>query len=154
MSTRDFNKKWADLKHAAFVRDQHRCQNCLRKFDDIPIDPDHVVPRGAGGSNRLSNIRTLCRHCHNAKHGEGVAPTVEIASSGEMTDEEFIWFKQFLTQMVPAMAQSYDVRLKPLFGLDDTDRWYLPLGDLRLLDQQLLNGECAEYASFQPEQYM
>lgn len=80
---------------------------------------------------------------------------MEIASSGEMSDEEFMWFKQLLTQIIPALAQSHDVRLKPLFGLANTDRWYLPLGDLRLLDQQLLNdGNIEEYASFQLEQYM
>ncbi len=72
-----------------------------------------------------------------------------------MTGLEFMWFRKLLREMIPAMARAFDVRLEPKFGLDDQDRWYLPVGDLRRLDRQLLEAdEDDQYSSFRPEQYM
>jgi len=156
MSTQDQDDNWAGLRKAAFERDKHRCINCYRSLDTATtLDPDHTVPRGVGGSNRLSNIGTLCRKCHDAKHGNGTAPTVEIVSSGRMDDEEFIWFKHLLNQMIPVFARQYNVQLDARFQLDNRDVWHLPIGDLRLLDQVLSQSDdISGYASLQVEQYM
>lgn len=150
------DESWADIRKAAHVRDQHQCVNCLMRIDDgATLDPDHTVPRGVGGSNRLSNISTLCRRCHLAKHGEGVAPTVQIASSGDMTDREFMWYRHLLQAMIPQLAQRFDVSIEPKFGLIEDEYWFLPIGDLQRLDQQLhRSDEEDSYTSFSLEQYM
>ena len=54
----------------------HRCLACgAWHGDDITID--HVVPMGAGGSNRIENVQPLCRACHDVKerifHSSGLA---------------------------------------------------------------------------------
>jgi len=70
-----------------------------------------------------------------------------------MTDVEFYWFKHLLKRMLPRLANEFDVRLQPKFGLDDDDVWYLPLGDLRRLDKQLYEDDEA-YQSYQAGQFM
>lgn len=153
MSKPAHHTTWHDLKKALFTRDQHRCVNCYSTTDTVTLDADHGVPRGVGGSERLSNLNTLCRRCHKAKHGDGIAPTVQLESTGEMTDREFLWFKHLLKEMMPAMARELNVRLAPKFGLNNEKVWYIPLGDLRLLDKQLTEAD-SQYTSTRPEQYM
>lgn len=155
MKTPRYDKQWADLRQAVFDLDEYQCQNCLEIVDDddLTLDPDHNVPRGAGGSDRLSNLNSLCRRCHDAKHGKGIAPTVQWTSTGIMTGTEFVWFKHFMQEMLPALTRAFDIRLVPKFGLADEETWYLPLGDLRRLDQQLLEAD-DQYLSLQAHQYM
>jgi hypothetical protein len=143
MSSKDPNQNSTDnnsidTRQAVFARDRHRCNNCKRDVGDvITLDPDHTVPRGVGGSNRMSNIGSLCRRCHEAKHGNGTAPCAQVASSGRMADDEFLWFKQLVDEMLPALARKCGVNLQSYYSLDDTDAWFLPIGDLYLLDKQL-----------------
>jgi hypothetical protein len=117
------------------------------------LDADHGVPRGAGGSDQFSNLLSLCRRCHEAKHGDAIAPTVQLESTGQMTNVEFVWFKQFLKEILPALARSHGVQLRPKFNLDDREGWYLPLGDVRRLGRQLA-GEDDHYDSLQLSQFM
>jgi hypothetical protein len=100
-------------------RDRHRCMNC-RATEEIAelLDVDHVVLRGVGGGEPLSNQITLCRRCHDAKHVNGLAPTVRVVSTGTMTDTEFAWYKHFVQEMVPALARLAGARLRPKFGLE------------------------------------
>ena len=72
-----------------------------------------------------------------------------------MDDEEFIWFKHLLNQMIPTLARQHDVQLDTRFQLDNRDVWHLPIGDLRLLDQVLAKSDdISGYASLQIQQYM
>jgi len=150
MSTKDTHdnsgdKGRIDFKQAVFARDRHRCNNCKRDIGDvITLDPDHTVPRGVGGSNRMSNIGALCRRCHEAKHGDGTAPCAQVVSSGRMADDEFLWFKQLINEMIPALARKYSVNLHTYYSLDGTDAWFLPIGDLHLLDEKLGNDDSLE----------
>ena len=61
----------AALRVSCFLRDGFRCQECWRRVH--PLAPEwapsrahmaHVEGRGAGGSDELSNVRTLCGDCH------------------------------------------------------------------------------------------
>lgn len=151
-----YDTSWGTLRQAVLVRDQHQCKNCLgTREGELTLDTDHIVPRGAGGSDRLSNLNTLCRRCHKAKHGDGIAPTVQLESTGEMTTVEFHWFKHIMQEMLPALAREFDIRLVPKFGLADDTAWHLPLGDVRRLDKQILEAsEREQYSSLQTHQYM
>jgi hypothetical protein len=149
----DRQHDYGERKEAVHERDRNRCLACLGSVDKVDkLDVDHGVPRGVGGSEQFSNLLTLCRRCHEAKHGDGLAPTVELRSSGAMTDTEFLLFKQLLTEMLPAMAREFGVRLRPKFDLDDRDCWHLPLGDVRRLDREL-SSEAPQYNSLQAADY-
>lgn len=126
------------LKQAIHERDRHRCMNCYATEEVAELlDVDHVVPRGVGGGEPISNQITLCRRCHDAKHGKRVAPTVRLESTGTMTELEFAWFRHFVDEMIPALARAVDVRTKPKYRLMNTEGWAIPLGDLRRMDSEL-----------------
>lgn len=69
------------LRIQCFERDQMWCQQCSRmtlwkpRFDGDPqaYDMAHIISRGAGGSDTLDNVRTLCHSCHMAEHNKGKA---------------------------------------------------------------------------------
>jgi 5-methylcytosine-specific restriction endonuclease McrA len=48
-------------------RDGNRCQiggpSCLRWASEV----DHVVPRIAGGTDSLDNLRSVCKPCHKRR---------------------------------------------------------------------------------------
>jgi hypothetical protein len=61
-------------------RDNYRCQNCGQGrggANNIQIHAHHIVPLKNGGSNKMSNLRTLCEDCHKAVHTDKMAPTAE-----------------------------------------------------------------------------
>lgn len=146
MSKAYSNEKWADQVESVLEQDRQMCTNCGTVLTREDLDVDHRVPRGAGGSDRSSNLGTLCRVCHDAKHGLGIAPGAQLKSTGNMTDTEFRWFKHLLQEMIPAMARILGVQLVPKFRLNDDDMWHLPLGDLRLLNAKLVKAD-EDYSS-------
>lgn len=62
---------WEQAKRAALERDT-RCQRC---GDHDTLDVHHRRARGMGGTqakDRLSNLLTLCRACHNTTEAHPV----------------------------------------------------------------------------------
>jgi len=60
----------------ALARDGYRCTACGRTPESgATLSVDHIIPWAIGGSNDLSNLRTLCEICHHP----GV---VDVAESG------------------------------------------------------------------------
>jgi 5-methylcytosine-specific restriction endonuclease McrA len=49
----------------------HRCAYCERT--DLPLTQDHVIPRSAGGSNRVSNLTPACLPCNQSKGNQSVS---------------------------------------------------------------------------------
>jgi hypothetical protein len=113
------------------------------------LDSDHNVPEGRGGASSMRNRSTLCRTCHEAKHGHGIAPTIEIESTGQMTDYEFSLFKQLMTQIIPALARGLGIELRPVFDIDDRNAWHFPMGDVRQCDRSETLRSDPEYESLQ-----
>lgn len=64
------------LRADCWCRDHCDCQICgmfthyAPRYDGDPFayDMAHIVSRGAGGSDTLDNVRTLCHRCHMAEH--------------------------------------------------------------------------------------
>ncbi|HVK60571.1 MAG TPA: HNH endonuclease signature motif containing protein, partial [Bdellovibrionales bacterium] len=54
----------AVIRHALYMRDQGRCQNC---GSGRATEIDHIVPFAMGGTSELENLRLLCRPC-NQRH--------------------------------------------------------------------------------------
>lgn len=73
---------WDSRRRAVYRRDNYRCQNCGvggGYQGDAELHAHHIVPRHSGGSNEVSNLKTLCNDCHAAIHHAGIlAPTHEF----------------------------------------------------------------------------
>ena len=55
----------ATLREAVFVRDKYTCQCCGRTIADGAIlHVHHIIYRSRGGTNRMSNLATVCDRCH------------------------------------------------------------------------------------------
>jgi hypothetical protein len=110
-------------REAVHARDREQCVNCGRTGPETTLDVHHIVPRGKGGSNRLSNLALLCRQCNDAVHGDETAPTVQFASTGDMTTDSFATFLQFFNELPSARFDS------------DSKVWQVPKADFeRVLD--------------------
>jgi integrase len=66
MGKRLHGNKWFRLRDQALERDQNMCRNCRTGAN---LEVHHVVPIRERGTNRLENLYTLCRDCHQAAHG-------------------------------------------------------------------------------------
>ncbi len=91
-----------ETREAVHERDRSQCVNCGASGPDVTLDVHHIVPRGQGGSNRLSNLALLCRQCHDAAHGDGTAPTVQFSSTGNMDTDSFKTFLRFFSELPTA----------------------------------------------------
>jgi hypothetical protein len=60
-----YPENWNELRLVALARDDHSCGNCASRSE---LHVHHIVPLSKGGSNNLSNLRTLCRNCHTKLH--------------------------------------------------------------------------------------
>ena len=63
----------ATLREAVFTRDGYKCQCCDRGIKDGAIlHAHHIQYRSRGGTNRMSNLITVCEKCHTpANHKPG-----------------------------------------------------------------------------------
>ena len=53
-----------------------RCPLCRVKLADVPYlshskELDHVIPKGAGGTHTIGNVRIICRACNLARPKDG-----------------------------------------------------------------------------------
>lgn len=68
----EYPSNWADLSLQAKDRDGYKCGNCgeggKKAWVTFPLHVHHIVPLSKGGTNNLSNLRTLCEDCHKRLH--------------------------------------------------------------------------------------
>lgn len=60
------DEDWQVMRKIVLERDGFKCCNC--RAENETLDCHHVVPIGAGGSNRLTNLKIVCRACHEKIH--------------------------------------------------------------------------------------
>ena len=58
-----------NYKQACKVRDNFKCRVCNSSEN---LQAHHMKPRIKGGTDRLSNLMTLCESCHEKHHTEGL----------------------------------------------------------------------------------
>lgn len=146
-------------KVAVLERDRYTCISCREKFDDIThLDVDHNVPEGRGGPNTIRNKSSLCRRCHEATQAQrDHAPTIRCISTGDVCQKDFLLFKQFWTEQLPAMSDIIlEHRLKPKFDLSDAPyrAWHVPAGEIRRLDEVLADIDEVTFAPLGTHHYM
>jgi hypothetical protein len=56
---------WPQLRQTVLTRDGNRCGNCGSTSN---LMVHHIVPLSRGGTNQVSNLRTLCEDCHKKLH--------------------------------------------------------------------------------------
>lgn len=62
---------WNVIRKECFERDNYKCQDCGKDIRDnirFPGEAHHIVPISEGGTNELSNLKTLCYSCHKKAH--------------------------------------------------------------------------------------
>lgn len=65
-------KMLESLRRDCFERDQYICQcGCNESVTWENGDMAHIVSRGAGGGDILSNVKTMTHTCHMREHTEG-----------------------------------------------------------------------------------
>ena len=57
-------------KKAVKQRDGFKCVKCGSRND---LEVDHIIADAKGGSNAMSNLQTLCHHCHSIKTKQEIA---------------------------------------------------------------------------------
>lgn len=120
-----------ETREAVHERDRGQCVNCGATDPDSILDVHHIVPRGRGGSDQLSNLALLCRQCHDAAHGEGTAPTVQFESTGEMTTDSFKAFLRFFSEL-------------PTARFDPEEKvWRVPKADFERVVQSIDNPQAS-----------
>lgn len=58
-----------NFKSACLTRDGHKCRVCGSEND---LETHHIKPKSKGGTDKLSNLMTLCGSCHEKYHKEGL----------------------------------------------------------------------------------
>jgi hypothetical protein len=69
------------MRRKVFLRDGFKCQECGAspgKDRRVWLEVDHIFPVAKGGSNDMSNLRTLCDQCNN---GKGTDPAFHHSSN-------------------------------------------------------------------------
>lgn len=65
---RGYGTAWDKLRKVVLQRDRGLCQPCLQAGRvTVATHVDHVVPKSQGGTDDESNLRAICRPCHQAK---------------------------------------------------------------------------------------
>ncbi|MCW0953256.1 HNH endonuclease [Weissella ceti] len=71
------SKRWRELRNQVVERDHHECLSCRAdgvittdRMPDVVIEVDHILSIIDRPDLVLdaSNLQSLCRMCHNAKH--------------------------------------------------------------------------------------
>ena len=65
---RGYGTAWDKLRLRILARDSHLCQVCLAKGRPTPATHvDHILAKAKGGTDSESNLRAICRPCHDRK---------------------------------------------------------------------------------------
>ncbi|ADB63731.1 HNH endonuclease (plasmid) [Haloterrigena turkmenica DSM 5511] len=69
---------WEARRKTVYRHDNWTCQSCGRQSgphagnEGVRLHAHHIVPLSEGGSNRLSNLETLCEPCHQNQHDHDI----------------------------------------------------------------------------------
>jgi len=61
----NYPSNWPWKRYKVLVRDSFKCQNSP---NHLAQEVHHIVPLSRGGTNKMSNLVSLCKRCHIACH--------------------------------------------------------------------------------------
>lgn len=76
--SRERPSNWNTVRKKVYKIDNYTCQNCGRKGGlrgEAELHAHHVVELSKGGTNKPSNLTTLCKGCHDSIHTSAMAPS-------------------------------------------------------------------------------
>lgn len=56
------------FKNAQAYMGKYQCCRCGNWFTKSEIDVDHRIPKKHGGTDDLSNLQAMCKHCNRSKN--------------------------------------------------------------------------------------
>ena len=59
---RDYGDNWFELAEEVRKRDNRTCKKCGK---NPAKQVHHIIPLRNGGENKVENLITLCKRCHN-----------------------------------------------------------------------------------------
>ncbi|WP_180040470.1 HNH endonuclease [Acinetobacter sp. YH12218] len=62
---RNRGRSWRKLRLEVLLRDKYTCQHC--GLVSISLEVDHTIPLFLGGTDAMSNLKSLCVDCHKVK---------------------------------------------------------------------------------------
>lgn len=70
---------------------KYKCCRCGGWFNKSDIDIDHRIPKKHGGTDDLSNLQAMCKHCNRSKGdnvclGDYVSTGIRSAVNGNLGD--------------------------------------------------------------------
>lgn len=68
MNFKKYPENWSVIIAMVKSRDNYTCSTCKKVFDSYELRVHHMIPLSKGGSNKESNLQTLCENCHKLKH--------------------------------------------------------------------------------------
>jgi hypothetical protein len=61
-----------EIKFKIYLRDLNQCTKCKRKAEDgTKLKIANIIPRAAGGTDNIQNLKTLCDECAIDYQGKG-----------------------------------------------------------------------------------
>jgi len=96
---------WDKIRKRVYRRDGFKCQRC--GASDTELHAHHIKPKSKGGSHSTSNLKTLCKSCHESVHGHSVGGRGGSRSYRENSTEGFLgWLLFFfLTFVIGVVVQ-------------------------------------------------
>lgn len=73
-----------DVRATVFARDGGACTRC---GSESHLQVDHIFPKSLGGTNAITNLRTLCRSCNASRPVAGKALLDDLALDGLTMDD-------------------------------------------------------------------
>ena len=69
-ASKRYDRNWRRIRDW-YIEHHPLCEDCLEQQKYYPAaEVHHLVPLSQGGTNDVSNLRSLCRSCHYKRHME------------------------------------------------------------------------------------
>ena len=66
-SAKRYDRRWRKIREL-YAKLHPLCEDCLERGMHVPLDEvHHMIPLSCGGTHDFSNLRSLCKSCHQKR---------------------------------------------------------------------------------------